>query len=66
MITKDKEEMISFPVSVFDSAETKDDLEDWLMCQNPEFMEKLMKARQEDLDGKGTDWETIKKELCLK
>ncbi|MBF0542445.1 MAG: hypothetical protein HQK91_13460 [Nitrospirae bacterium] len=66
MITKDKQEMVSFPISIFESAETKEELEDWLMCQDPEFIESLRKARQEHLRGEGTDWETIKKELCLK
>jgi hypothetical protein len=66
MITKDKQEMVSFPVSIFETAETKEELEDWLMCQDPEFIAKLRKARQEHLNGEGTDLETIKKELCIK
>jgi hypothetical protein len=66
MTTKNKEKMISFPVSVFETAETKDDLEDWLMCQDPEFINLLLEARQDDLDGKGIDLETLKKELCIK
>jgi hypothetical protein len=66
MITQDEQKMVSFPVSIFESAETKEDLEDWLMCQDPDFIESLRKARQEHLDGKGKDLETLKKELCIK
>ena len=60
-----KKEMIVFPKSVFETAETKEELEDWLLTQNPEFIKKLRKARKDDLAGKGKDWEEIKKELCL-
>ena len=60
-----KEEVIVFPKSVFETAETKEELEDWLLTQNPEFIKKLRKARKDDLTGKGKDWEEIKKELCF-
>ncbi|MBF0542447.1 MAG: hypothetical protein HQK91_13470 [Nitrospirae bacterium] len=66
MITKDKQEMVSFPISVFESAETKDELEDWLISQNPEIMAILKQALQDEIDGKGIDLETLKKELCIK
>ena len=57
---------IIIPVSVFETADTKEDLEDWLMMQNPAFLEKIRKARKDDLGGKGKDWRTLKRELCLK
>jgi len=41
------------------------DLEDWLLSQNPQFIKKMRKARQEDLGGKGKNWESLKKELCI-
>ena len=46
--------------------DTIEDLEDWLLSQNPEFIKKMRKARQNDLQGKGKDWKTLKKELCIK
>jgi hypothetical protein len=65
-LTKKKTDTVSFPLSVFETAETKEDLEDWLLIQNPQFIKKMQKARRDDIQGKGRDWETIKKELCLK
>jgi len=65
-IAKKKKEIVSFPLSVFETADTKEDLEDWLLAQNPEFIKKMRKARKDDLRGMGKDWETLRKELCLK
>jgi hypothetical protein len=41
------------------------DLENWFLSQDPEFTKKMRKARQEDLFGKGENWESLKKELCI-
>jgi len=60
-----KRETVSFPLSVFETADTKEDLEDWLLSQDAGFMKKMRKARKEDLQGKGKDWKSIKKELCV-
>ena len=57
---------VSFPRSVFDSADTKEDLEDWLLSHNPEFIKKMRQSRQEDIQGKGKEWSLLKKELCIK
>lgn len=65
-LTKRKTETITFPLSVFETADTIEDLEDWLLSQNPEFIKKMRKARQEDIQGKGKDWKSLKKELCIK
>jgi hypothetical protein len=63
---KRRKETVTFPVSVFETADTKEDLEDWLLSRNPEFIKKMRKARQEDLLGKGKSWESLKRELCIK
>lgn len=63
---KKKTETVTFPLSVFDTADTKEDLEDWLLSQNSEFIKRMRKARQYDLHNKGQDWELLKKELCIK
>lgn len=63
---KKKSGNVSFPLSVFETADTIDDLEDWLLVQDPEFLKKMRAARQEDLHGKGRDWKAIKKQLCIK
>lgn len=63
---KRKSEVIAFPVSIFETADTKEDLEDWLLSQNTEFLKKMRKAGKDDVDGKGKNWNQLKKELCLK
>jgi hypothetical protein len=65
-MNKRKKETVSFPLSVFETADTKEDLEDWLLSQDFEFIKKMRKARQEDLLGKGKSWESLKRELCIK
>ena len=60
-----KRETVSFPLSVFETADTKEDLEDWLLSQDNEFIKKMRKAKEEDLQGKGKDWEFIKRNLCI-
>ena len=63
---KRKSEIIAFPVSVFETADTKDDLEDWLLSQNPEFLKKMRKTKKDDIEGRGKDWHILKKESCIK
>ena len=63
---KKKSDVLVFPVSVFETADTKEDLEDWLLSQNPEFIKKMRKARKDDIQGRGKDWKTLKKELCIR
>jgi len=63
---KRKTETITFPISVFETADSKEDLEDWLLAQSPEFIKKMRKARHDDVHGKGRDWQTLKKEVCIK
>jgi len=52
-LSKMKLKEITFPLSVFETADTKEDLEDWLLSQDPEFIKKMRKARREDISGKG-------------
>jgi len=63
---KHKPDKVTFPLSVFETADTKEDLEDWLLAQNAEFIKKMRKAKQDDIQAKGTDWKSLKKELCIK
>ena len=65
-LPKMKSEEVTFPLSVFETADTKEDLEDWLLSQRPAFIKKMRKARQEDLSGEGKSWESLKSELCIK
>jgi hypothetical protein len=65
-LTKMKLKEVTFPLSVFETADTKEDLEDWLLSQDPEFIKKMRKARREDISGKGKSWGSLKRELCIK
>ena len=65
-LTRMKSEEVTFPLSVFETADTKEDLEDWLLSQDPEFIKKMRKARREDILGKGKSWGSLKRELCVK
>ena len=64
-LKKTKMEEVKFPLIVFETAYTKEDLEDWLLTNNPKFLRKIRKAREDDTHGKGKDWDTLKRELCI-
>jgi hypothetical protein len=66
MLTERKPKTVVFPISVFETADTIDDLKDWLLSQNPDFIKKMRKAREEDQKNSGKDWESLKKELCIR
>lgn len=59
-----KKKNIEIPVSIFETAQTKEELEDWLLGQDANFIKKMRAARKEDLEGKGKDWQDFKKGLC--
>lgn len=47
---------IAIPESVLFSAQTLDDLEDWLAANDPEFLERMRRIRSdEDLGERGKD-----------
>ncbi len=56
-----KDDTVTFPLTVFKTADTIEDLEDWLLSNNPDFIMRMRKARQEDIQGKGKNWEDLKK-----
>lgn len=61
-----KKQTVTFPRSIFETADTKEDLEDWLLSQNPAFIRKMRKARDADIQGKGKDRQSLKDEQCIK
>ena len=65
-LTKVKEKIVEIPFKVFDTAQTKEELEDWLSAQDADFIKRMKKARKDDLEGKGKDWSALKKELCTR
>ena len=49
-------EKVEIPLSVLESVETLDELEDWLMTHNPAVMAELRKARKDDQAGRFRAW----------
>jgi hypothetical protein len=46
--------VLEIPTTIWESAETKEELEDWLLSQNPKLIRQLRRIRrQEDIAGKG-------------
>ena len=53
---KARADTIEIPTRVLESVDTLDELEDWLMAQNPRLMRELRQARLDDLAGKFKPW----------
>ena len=51
-----KTETIEIPVPVLSSVETLEELQDWLVSQNPDLIAELREARREDLAGEFKPW----------
>jgi hypothetical protein len=46
--------VLEIPTTIWESAKTKEELEDWLLSQNPKLIRKLRRIRrQENMAGKG-------------
>ena len=53
---------INIPESVLASAQSLDELEDWVAVNNPQFLEQMRRIRNDqDLDEKGKDLKEILK-----
>ena len=61
-----KPDVISFPVTVFETAESKEELEDWLLVHDFEFIKKMKRARKNDIDGEFISWKKAKRTLNIK
>ena len=60
------EEMIPIPRSVFEKyIEFEEALEDWLMSQDEDLIEKLRQAKRDSENGKFIPWEQAKKQLHI-
>jgi hypothetical protein len=42
-----------------------EELEDWLLVHNPEFIARMRRARENDLAGRSITWEQVKQELGI-
>jgi len=55
-----EEKILKIPVSVFESAETKEELEDWLLANDPVFVKEMERIKKEE-SGKGIPLEEAAK-----
>ena len=61
------EDEVTFPTEVWASAETKEELEDWLTAKNPKTIGRLRKIRaEEDVAGKGVPLDTLARKWNIK
>jgi hypothetical protein len=52
--------VLEIPTTIWESAETKEELEDWLLSQNPKLIRQLRRIRrQEDLASKGKSLDEV-------
>lgn len=51
---------LKIPVSVFESADTKEELEDWLLAHDPQFIMEMERIKKEE-SGKGIPLEEAAK-----
>ncbi len=52
--------VLEIPTTIWESAETKEELEDWLLSQNPRLIRQLRRIRrQEDIAGKGKSLDEV-------
>ena len=49
-------DVVEIPAYILDSVDTLDELEGWLMANNPHVMRELRQARRDDLAGKFKAW----------
>lgn len=42
-----------------------EELEDWLLVHSPEFISRMLRARENDLAGRSIAWEQVKQELGI-
>jgi hypothetical protein len=64
--TKAKD-VIEIPREVWETAETKEDLEDWLLAHNPRLIRQLRRIRRnEDLAGRGKTLDEVARQWNIK
>ncbi len=60
------EKTIQIPVSVFESADSKEDLEDWLMSHDSDFVEELRQIKVQAEAGEGRPLSELAKKWNIK
>ena len=58
--------IVRIPLGVFESAESKEELEDWLLANDPQFIQRMRQARREDMEGKCRPLKEVARRLRMK
>ena len=53
--------ILTIPITIWETAETKEDLEDWILSRNKDFISEMKRLRREDLAGKFKPFKSKKK-----
>ena len=61
-----EEKTLQIPVSVFESAETKEELEEWLLVHDPAFLEEMRRLKGDADSGKGRPLEELAKKWHIR
>lgn len=56
-----RENSLTFPITVWETAESKEDLEDWILSKNKDFISEMRRLRREDMAGKFKPFKPQKK-----
>ena len=65
-LAKKKIKIVQIPLTVFETAESKDDLEDWLLSNDKSFIKRMRDARAKDLKSEGKPWSQLRAGLFIK
>ena len=66
MEANSEKNVLKIPVSVFESADSKEDLEDWLMAHDPVFIEEMRRLKDEAEGGRGRPLIDVAKKWDIK
>ncbi|MBI2340616.1 MAG: hypothetical protein HYU99_09685 [Deltaproteobacteria bacterium] len=61
-----KDVVLKIPLSVFESAETKEDLEDWLLSHDFAFIDEMRRLKAEAEEGRGRPLADLAKKWNIK
>jgi hypothetical protein len=56
-----RDNLLTFPITVWETAETKEDLEDWILSRRKDFISEMRRLRREDLAGEFKPFKTKNK-----
>ncbi len=65
MAQPEEQRVLKIPLPVFESAETKEELEDWLLAHDSQFLKEMQRIKEEE-SGNGVSLEEAAKQWRIK